>query len=332
MKNIFLALSLVFTSSVFADSNDNFHIVKTSQTVTIDGDLSEWNLIPTTASFTNHQTGAQGAAGAFAQMMWDDNNLYLAFTVTDADITANYLNQDDKVFDNDDLIEMFFDFDGSETNYLELGVSATGVNYDYNIMCPGATGGTCGSYNANFTWDIAGLESKTIIDGTINNSSDVDNGYTVEIKIPLSSLSTMSGGNYTPVQQGTTWKGNLFKISYNTGAGTHAGSDYLSLSNFGSFGFHQPSKFATFTFGALSVGNDEIKNANILFQKLSENQYQMTSPEVFSARVFDTLGNVMFTKADAPQVTISTALYPKGVYFLETIQKGVKSVEKVIIK
>ncbi len=243
----------MLTSAVFADSNDNFNIVKTNQTVTIDGNLNEWGAIPKTSSFSNHSTGAKGTAGVFAQMMWDDNNLYIAFTVTDSDITANHVNQDDNLFDNDDLVEMFFDFDGTGKNYLELGVSATGVNYDFNITCPG-TGG-CGSWNSDGIWDITGLDSKTIFNGTINNNSDVDTGYTVEIKIPLSSLSNMIGGNYTTVQEGTTWRGNLFTINYDTGAGKLAGTDFLSWSNVGSHGFHQPPQFATFTFGALSVGN-----------------------------------------------------------------------------
>ena len=249
MKSMLLWFSLIFTSTLLADVNDNFKIVKTSKTVTIDGNLSEWGSIPNTAVFTNHKNGSQAKSSVFSQMMWDNNNLYIAFTVTDSDITANYLNQDTTVFDNDDLVEMFFDFDGSGTNYLELGVSAIGVNYDYNIICPGTGRGL---YRADHAWDISGLETKTIVNGTINNSNDIDNGYIVEIKIPLNSLFSMKGGNYTKVQEGTKWRGNLFKINYNTGSRTHAGKDYLSLSNYGTFGFHQPSKFATFIFEAKS--------------------------------------------------------------------------------
>ena len=45
------------------------------------------------------------------------------------------LQQATTLFDNDDLVEMLFDFNGSGTNYLEFGVSAIGVNYDYYIIC-----------------------------------------------------------------------------------------------------------------------------------------------------------------------------------------------------
>ena len=68
--------------------------------------------MPNKAIFTNHKNRSQAKSSVFSQIMWDNNNLYIAFTVTDSDIIANYLNQDTAVFDNDDLVEIFFDFDG----------------------------------------------------------------------------------------------------------------------------------------------------------------------------------------------------------------------------
>lgn len=323
-------LILGLSSNALADSNDNFIIQKTNATITIDGDLSEWASVPASTSFANHETGAQGTAVVSAKMLWDDNNLYIAFTVTDNDVTANYTTQDDNLFDNDDLVEMFFDFDGSGTNYLELGVSATGVNYDFNIICPG-TGG-CGSWSSDAAWDILGLETATVVDGTLNNSADTDNGYTVEIKIPLSSLSTMSGGNYSTIQQGSTWKGNLFKINYNTGAGTHAGTDYLSWSLHSAFGFHQPSKFATFTFSGLPVGSYDITNSNISFQTVGLNQFTLNSQEAFSVKVMDILGKTHLTSFNTTNQNINLSALPKGIYFIQTQQNAVKSVKRVVVR
>lgn len=307
-----------------------YTIEKTNQTVTIDGNLSEWANIPPTPSFLNHETSAQGAAGAFAKLMWDDNNLYIAFTVTDADITANYVNHDATVFDNDDLVEMFFDFDGSGTHYLELGVSATGVAYDYNIICPG-TGG-CGSWSSDAVYNITGLETATSIDGTLNNSADIDNGYTVEIKIPLSSLSTMTGGNYSTVQEGTTWNANLFKINYNTGASTHGGTDYLAWSQYGTFGFHQPSKFGTLSFGGLTVGNDKVSNPNIEIKSLTNNNFNITSAQEFSVKVVDVLGKVHSVQTGIINVNLDLNTLPKGVYFIQTSQNSINGTEKVVVK
>ena len=52
-----LEFSLIFTITLVADLDvdDNYKIVKTSKTVTIDGNLSEWASIPTTAIFRNHK-------------------------------------------------------------------------------------------------------------------------------------------------------------------------------------------------------------------------------------------------------------------------------------
>lgn len=332
MKNILIAFSFLSFNIISATPflAKSYTIDKTSQSVTIDGDLSEWSNIQATPSFLNHETSAQGTAGAYAKLMWDANNLYIAFSVTDADITANYVNNDANIFDNDDLVEMFFDFDGSGTNYLELGVSATGVYYDFNIICPG-TGG-CGSWNSNTSYNITGLSTATMIDGTLNNSADVDNGYTVEIKIPLTSLTSLTGGNYTTVQEGTMWNGNLFKINYNTGAGTHAGTDYLSWSQYGSFGFHQPSKFGTFTFGGLTVGNDKVSNPNINFHAIGQNMYKIKSNQEFSIKIIDTLGKAQRRIESIKESTLNLNSLPKGVYFIESIQNNITSTEKVIVK
>jgi len=248
VKTLLFGICISYTSLILAKKKESYIIVKSNQIITIDGKLDEWNDIPVTSGFTNHVTGEKGTVHAFAQMVWDNQNLYIAFTVTDLDITATCLTKDANVFLSDDLVEMFFDFDGSGTNYLELGVSATGVNYDSNIICPGAD---CGLWNSDSTWDIIGLQSKTIIHGTINNSQDNDNGYTVEIKIPLSSLLSMNGGNYSQIKEGCVWKGNLFTINHNTDARIRSNKNYLSWSTLGTFNFHQPLKFANFIFGSL---------------------------------------------------------------------------------
>lgn len=330
MRKTLLSIALGLGAYASTLANGTYVINKTSSTITIDGNLSEWANVPATGAFTNHETGAAGTASATAKLLWDDTNLYLAFEVTDNDVTANYVNQDDNLFDNDDLVEMFFDFDGSGTNYLELGVSATGVNYDFNIICPG-TGG-CGTWNSNATWDIVGLETAGVVNGTLNNSSDTDNGYVVEVKIPLASLASMTGGNYSTVQEGTTWKGNLFKINYNTGAGTHAGTDYLAWNVHNAFGFHQPTKFGTFEFGGLSVGNQEISRNLISIQQNGLNNYQISSEKEFTVTVVDLLGKVHFSPISSLNQNLDLNNLPKGIYFINTVQNGVLETKKVVVR
>lgn len=126
-----LVFSILALTSV---ASNEFLIYKTAENFVIDGNLTEWQNTPSTEVFLNHANGTQGTSSAKAQMLWDNNNLYIAFTVTDSDVTSNYTSADDPLYNNDDLVEMFFDFDGSGTNYLELGVNATGVKYDFNII------------------------------------------------------------------------------------------------------------------------------------------------------------------------------------------------------
>lgn len=309
-------------------ANNEFSIYKTTQSITIDGNLSEWQTVPYTDVFLNHENGNAGISSAQAQMLWDNNNLYIAFTVTDTDVSANFVNQDDPLYSNDDLVEMFFDFDGSGNYYLELGVNAKGVNYDFNIICPG---GPCGSWNSDAVWDMVGLESAAIVNGTLNNSSDSDAGYTVEVKIPFSSLASLSGNNYVNVDELTSWRGNLFAINYNTGASTNAATDYLSMFNHNSFGFHQPSKFGTFNFMGQPTSVSPYK-ANSVQISVIYNSYSFDSEDFFSIRIVDTLGKVQLNKKDVKNSTFNFANLSKGLYIIETMQNGVKESTKVIIK
>ena len=47
----------------------------------------------------------------------------------------------------------------------------------------------------------------------------------------------MKGDNYTKVQVGRKWKGNLFKINHNTRSRPLVVKECLSLSNYRTFGF-----------------------------------------------------------------------------------------------
>ena len=235
MKKLLLSILALGAISASADSNDSYTITKVTSAPTIDGQLTEWSGVPT-MSFTVHTDGSAGSTSGTAQAVWDDNAIYFAFSISDTDVKSNYTNQDDKLFNNDDLVEIFLDFDGTGKDYLELGVSAANVNYDLTA-CPAITCG--GWYGSGLNgYDVAGLETTAIVNGTLNNSADTDQGYVIEVKIPFSGLTSAPDANFSTPQVGTIWKGNVYTIDYNTGAAVDQANDYLSWSTLNSFGFH----------------------------------------------------------------------------------------------
>ncbi len=211
--------------------SQNIPVYKTTETIIVDGDLSDWK---TTflGPFVIHNSGEKATQNTFVSLSWNDKNLYIAYRSDDSKIVGTSQMKDSKIYETDDLVEIFMDPDGDGKNYLEIGVNAFSANYDMLIKCPSST---CGGWNASMTFDISEIE-------TISKTTP--EGFCTEIKIPFSSLGKIKNGNFSQPKTGTKWKGNAFRIDYgNT-------TEYLALQHYKSlkFGFHQPQEFAVFEF------------------------------------------------------------------------------------
>ena len=73
-------------------------------------------------------------------------------------------------------------------NYYELEVNAFETEWDLILLKPYHDAEKV----ALDSWDIPGLISKVHVDGTINDPSDMDKGWSVEIAIPWKVLSITS--------------------------------------------------------------------------------------------------------------------------------------------
>lgn len=208
-----------------------FPVYKLKSEITIDGNLSDWKN-PFLGPFLIHNTSGKATQETFVSLSWNDENLYLAYKCQDSKIIGSQQKKDSKIFETDDLAEIFLDPDGDGKNYLEVGVNAFSTYYDVLLKCISPE---CGGWNMEMEFDIKGIEAMSEID---------NDGYIVEIKIPFSNLEKIKNGHFTKPKAGTKWKGNAFRIDYgNT-------TEYLALQPYksGSFGFHQPKEFAVFEF------------------------------------------------------------------------------------
>ncbi|MDP5198882.1 carbohydrate-binding family 9-like protein [Flavobacterium sp. DG2-3] len=206
-------------------------IYKTAEKISIDGDLSDWEK-PFLGPFVIHNSGQNATQKTFVSLSWNNENLYIAYNCTDSKIIGTPQKKDSEIFYTDDLAEIFLDPDGDGRNYIEIGVNAFSTHYDLLLKCISPE---CGGWKTTMAFDIAGLETVSKIN---------ENGYTVEIKIPFSSLEKIENGGFSKPKTGTKWKGNTFRIDYgNT-------TEYLALQPYKSlkFGFHQPKEFAVFEF------------------------------------------------------------------------------------
>ena len=72
---------------------------------------------------------------------------------------------------------------GDGLAYYELEINALGTEFDLFLDKPYRSGGS-----AHIAWDMEGLRTAVRLDGTINDPSDEDRGWTVEIAIPWAAL------------------------------------------------------------------------------------------------------------------------------------------------
>lgn len=188
-----------------------YHCYKAYSPITIDGkiDTDEWKKAPDTADFVDITGDSLLRPRYFTRvkMMWDDENLYIAAWMDEPHVWGTLTERDAVIFHDNDF-EIFIDPDGDTHQYYELEINALGTEWDLFLVKPYRDGGP-----AIDSWDIQGLKTAVAIDGTINDPSDVDNGWLVEIAIPWEVLGE-AANKPAPPHDGNYWRVNFSRVEW----------------------------------------------------------------------------------------------------------------------
>jgi hypothetical protein len=184
---------------------------KTTSPLTIDGNLDErsWK----NAEWTDFFVDIEGDKKPLplqktrAKMLWDEQFLYIAAVIEEEHIWAYQDKKDQIVFHENDF-EVFIDPDGDSKNYYELEINAINNNFDLFLPKTYRNGG-----HAQLHWNIENLKSAVSVEGTVNDPSDLDKRWTLEIAIPLTSLSTDDIKAIIPVD-GSVWRINFSRVNW----------------------------------------------------------------------------------------------------------------------
>ncbi len=208
---------------------------KTEKTILVDGRLDKpcWQQASRSPRFVDMVTGAPGFWNTQVFVLWDDQNLYVGFMVEEPDVRADFMERDSPVYQEND-VELFIE---GEDCYYEFQINARGTVYEvFYIWQDAYTRGSrfdipefdlysgqvdvLGGFQdelrykkhprgrrwAFLDWDFPGLVSAVQVQGTLNDSSDVDQGWTVELAFPWEGMRILAGGRDIPPRDGDIWR------------------------------------------------------------------------------------------------------------------------------
>lgn len=211
------------------------------------GDEPAWRAAAGTGPFVNVRTGDPAdphAVTGSAKLLWDDAHLYALIEVKDTDVVGYFTDKASQPKDwtaggqpmtwTKHTAEIMIDPDGDGDNkdYYELQINPQNKGFHsqfdgYNtpkVEPQGPFG--------HEDWDPK-LTSAVVVHGTIDDDSDRDEGYTVEVAIPWSAFE--KGAKNRPPKPGDAWRMNFYSMESNGGT---SWSPILGQGN-----FHKASRF-----------------------------------------------------------------------------------------
>ena len=140
-------------------------------------------------------------------MLWDDEYFYVAAWMDEPHLWATLTKRDSIIYRDNDF-EIFIDPDGDQIDYDELEINAFGTEFDLRLT----RGYRCGGA-FDIQWDIAGLQVGVHMQGSLNDPSKRDAGWTVEVAIPWLSLADTSTVRCPPAD-GDMWWVNFSRVQW----------------------------------------------------------------------------------------------------------------------
>lgn len=283
---VFVFISFMLTvptqaQIIFPESPDyapkTYIVQKATDYIHIDGKLNEPDWLK--SAWTNPFLDIRGESApepiyqTRAKMLWDDHYFYYAAELEDPHVWATITERDAVIF-MDNNFEIFIDPDGDTHNYYELEINALGTYWDLLLTKPYRNGGR--AINA---WDIKGLKIGISVNGTLNDHTDTDKGWNLEVAIPWSVLMETIPGSL-PVD-GDQWRLNFSRVQWHTDiingeyikqtdpeTGEHLPEENWSWSPQGLINMHYPEMWGFLQF------SDEPAGAEVPFEWLRIEEYK----------------------------------------------------------
>ncbi|MEM6806784.1 MAG: carbohydrate-binding family 9-like protein [Bacteroidota bacterium] len=264
------------------NKTSDYQAKKISTSIKIDGNLKKdiWQNAHWSKRFVDMVTGDPAMYNTQTAILWNESHLYIAFEAEEPFLEAKLTERDSIIFLENDL-EVFID--GGDC-YYELEVNAANTIYEVFFIWKDAYkkgskfdipqfdvhqdqaytfGGDYDRSGASFwkgthprgirwaftNYDLAGLKTAVQLAGTLNDHSNIDEGWSLEIGIPWSSLALLANGRSLPPEPGDIWKmflGRFQKLM--VGGKEVQPHPAMVLNSHGIYDTHLPEKWSKIEF------------------------------------------------------------------------------------
>ena len=239
----------------------------------IDGQLEQavWSQAPVSQRFVDLISGDRSYLDTRVQLLWDETHLYAAYTIQEPKVRAQLTQHNDAIYTEND-VELFIAGDNA---YYEFEINARNTIYEVffiwesayqtsgfaaqpefarkNLQPFNGVGYTThprGMRLGHFNWRFPGIRTAVHVNGTLNDDSDTDRGWTVEIALPWSGIRALfpEGKRTIPPKNGDLWAMDFSRFNTTKAPAPAKDSGGWALNHHGIWDSHVPECFARVVF------------------------------------------------------------------------------------
>ncbi len=206
--------------------------------IKLDGVLTEgpWQKAARLMPFVRNDTMMPARVGTEVRLWYDSAALYLGWICEDYDIQATFTQRDSRFWE-EEVVE-FFVTPAALDRYFELQWNPLGGTFDAIISNDLDSDGRSRQFKGDWSYTAVNMTFAVHVEGSVQSSSDRDQRWTVEVRIPFADLNVRTPG------RGDVWRSNFYRFNRD-----HDGDpEQLSWSPTIWEGFHQPTRFGYLRF------------------------------------------------------------------------------------
>ena len=179
--------------------------------VEIDGRLDDisWRIVPFTDYFIDIEGDVKPRPRLRTQvkMLWDDTYFYVGADIEERHVWGTLTEHDAVIFQDNDF-EIFIDPNSDNHEYYEIEINALNTEWDLFLMRPYKD-----KSPADNAWEIPGLKTAVHVEGTLNDPSDIDRGWSIEFALPWAVLKEYAH-KPAPPRDGDQWRVNFSRVEW----------------------------------------------------------------------------------------------------------------------